>query len=76
MDKPKLTNVAFTFWQDGNSDGTTEDIEEITIDIVGVLTVSDGYYYTIKTETGWSINDPSELEELFNKISKIIDNET
>lgn len=76
MDKPKLANASFTFWQEGNSDGTTDDIEEITISVAGTLTVSDGYYYTIKTETGWSINDISELEDIFNRISKTINNET
>jgi hypothetical protein len=67
--KPVLYKASFHFSQEGNTDGTTSDIEEITIDYEVVA--DEGGYFVIRTE-GWSVDSVEELEELFNRIRKIL----
>lgn len=76
MDKPYLNKVTFEFIQDGNNDGTTASEEELIIEVeapVGSLMESPGYF-VIRTKTGWSINDLSELNYIFTPIERIFQN--
>ena len=68
--KPELTKASFVFTQEGNTEGTTSEFEEITIDyeVVG----DEGGFFVLRTE-GWSVDSVEELEELFNRIRKIHD---
>lgn len=68
--KPELGKVSFHFTQEGNTEGTTSDIEEITIDYEVVA--DEGGFFILRTE-GWSVDSVEELEELFNRIRKIHD---
>ncbi len=68
--KPEISNVSVTFIQDGNTVGTTEDLESITVNIEFQLPC-DGGFTVIKTD-GWSMDDPKELTDLVNRTRKIL----
>jgi hypothetical protein len=72
-DKPKLIKCSFTFEQDGNGNGTTDEIETLTIECESSLGIDndEGCFYVLKTE-GWSIDSVNELQELFDRINKVI----
>jgi len=63
---PGLDSAKFVYTQEGNTHGTTEEYEELTVEIQGVLgdVENEGGFLVLRTSTGWSINDPSELVEL------------
>ena len=70
-DKPKLENASFTFNQDGNCvDG---GLEELTIRCESSLGIDndEGCFYVLKTEQ-WAICSAQDLQELFDRISKVI----
>ena len=66
--KPVLNKSSFHFTQEGNTEGTTSDFEEITIDYEVID--DEGGFFVIRTE-GWSMDSVEEMEELFNRIRKI-----
>ena len=71
--KPFLEKAVFTFSQEGNTNGTTSQYEELEITMesaCGSLD-DDGGFYVIRTSTGWSFNDLDEIKELFNQIKNI-----
>jgi hypothetical protein len=72
-DKPKLIKCSFTFDQEGNGNGTTDETETLTIECEASLGIdNDGEcFYVLKTE-GWSIDNVNELQELFDRIQKVI----
>ena len=76
--KPLLTQATFKFIQEPNTNGTTgknDEELEITMEYVcGWLDVEGGFY-VLRTNTGWSINNISDLKELFNQIENIKFNE-
>jgi hypothetical protein len=65
MEKPKLYKACFEFTQEGNYNGTTQDIEELSIHCENS---GDGFFFVLETETGWSVDDVKELQELFAKV--------
>jgi hypothetical protein len=71
--KPKLLKCSFTFDQEGNSNGTTDEFETLTIECESSLGIDndEGCFYVLKTE-GWSIDSVNELQELFDRINKVI----
>jgi hypothetical protein len=73
MEQPKLERCSFTFEQDGNGNGTTDEIETLTVECEASLGIdNDGEsYYVLRTE-GWSIDNANELQELFDRIQKVI----
>ena len=69
--KPTLSKITYVFNQDGNTDGTTEFVEELTVEIEGVFDiVKDGGYFVLRTSTGWSIDDPNDLNYIFDTVIK------
>ena len=65
MDRPILGKIIYEFCQDGNTDGTTAEYEELNIEVEGCFDIpSDGGYMVIRTKTGWSINNPEEFASL------------
>ena len=70
-EKPRLSSATFEFTQEGNCvDG---GFEEMTIRCESSLGIdTDGEcFYVIKTEQ-WSFEDASELQEIIDRISKVI----
>ena len=74
-DKPKLIKCSFTFDQEGNGNGTTEEIETLTIECESPLGIDndEDCFYVLRTE-GWSIDSVKDLQELFDRINKAINN--
>jgi hypothetical protein len=71
--KPKLERCSFTFNQEGNTKGTTDDVEILTIECESPLGIDndEGCFYVLKTD-GWSIDNVNDLQELFDRIQKVI----
>ena len=74
MEKPKLERCVFEFSQEGNTNGTTSNYEDLTISCESSLGIDNdgGCFYVIKSESGWSINNVNDLQELFDRIQKVI----
>lgn len=70
-DKPILSKITYVFAQEGNTDGTTSDIEELTVEIEGIDILKDGGYIVLRTSTGWSINEMEDLNYIFEQVKKI-----
>lgn len=77
MNKPQLEKCSFQFSQESNVNGSSGDIELLDIDCESSLGIdNDGdCFYILKTE-GWSIDDLSDLQELLDRISKVIKPDT
>jgi len=61
----KIEKVVFYLAQEG----TTNDYEEMTVELDSqTADISDGCFFILKTE-GWSINEPSEMGEVFTQIN-------
>ena len=73
MEKPTLERMEFEFSQDGNCISGSDDSEFITITCENDLGIDrgDGCFFILKTEK-WSIDGVEDLEELFNRIRKVI----
>jgi hypothetical protein len=67
--------LSFTFSQEGNCVGTTGGYEEITIECESSLGIDydEGGYYVLKSETGWSVDGVKDLQELFDRINRVIE---
>jgi hypothetical protein len=74
MNKPLLESATFVFSQEGNCNGSTGDLETLTIACESSLGIDrdEGCFYVLKTETGWSIDGSQDLQELFDRIDKMI----
>ena len=74
MEKPKLEKCVFEFSQEGNTNGTTSEYEDLTISCESSLGIDHegGCFYVLKSESGWSIDSVNELQELFDRIKKVI----
>ena len=72
MNKPVLSKASLEFYQEGNCLGSTSETEEIIIDLEGDDVDNGNFFYTIKTPTGWSIDNSDEFVELMNRVKQII----
>ena len=68
-----LSKVSFEFTQKGNPNGSTDDYEELTVDLEGYGDIeAEGYYMVLKTNTGWSIDTPDEFLHLLKEVNEKI----
>lgn len=70
-ENPKLEKATFEFSQEGNCvDG---GMEELTIRCESSLGIDndDGCFYILETKQ-WAIDSAQDLQELFDRISKVI----
>lgn len=74
QNKPTLEKCSFTFTQEGNCNGSTDKYEDLTIECESSLGIDkdEGCFYTLRTTSGWSINGIEELQELLNRIDKVL----
>jgi len=74
MEKPLLSKATFIFVQDGNTCGTTEETEELIIELESPSLISgpDDCFVVLRTPTGWSIDSLDELSELIEKCKKML----
>jgi hypothetical protein len=72
-EKPKLLKCSFTFEQEPNCKGSTGEFEDLTIECESSLGIDfdKGCYYVLKTD-GWSIDNANDLQLLFDRINKVI----
>ena len=73
--KPLLDKITYEFLQETNTNGSTGESNEdekltITMESVQGSLDEESGFYVIRTD-GWSINDSSELLNLFNQILHI-----
>lgn len=68
-DTPECSSASAEFTQDGNTVGTTDELESIRIDLVTPLPGEEPFI-VIRTD-GWSINDIGELKMLIDKVMLI-----
>lgn len=71
MENPLLHYVKFCFTQEGNTDGTTNDVEELIVEVEGLDILKDGGYVVLRTSTGWSINELEDLNYIFEQVKKV-----
>lgn len=72
-EKPKLASAKFEFTQEGNCiDGGYESLEIRMESSLGIDN-DEGAFYILKTD-GWAIDRLADLQELFDRINKILPN--
>ncbi len=73
MEKPKLEKAIFHFSQEGNCIDGEDNIEflEIRCESSCGIDNDEGCFYVLKTRA-WSIDSTKEIQELFDRIQKII----
>jgi hypothetical protein len=66
-----LEEATFSFSQDGNCISDSDNAEFLEIKCISDMGIdrSEGCFYILKTE-GWSIDNLSELQALFDRIHK------
>lgn len=65
-DTPQFSSASAEFTQDGNTVGTTDEMESIRIDLVTQLPGEEPFI-VIRT-SGWSINSIDEMKMLIDKV--------
>ena len=68
MDGLEICDITFKISQDGNTNGTTSETEDLEILVEAPLFLEGkgGFFYTLKSDTGWSINDKEELGSILD----------
>jgi hypothetical protein len=69
--EPSISKVSIDFTQEGNTLGTTDEYESITINLEFQGVEEDGAFITIKTD-GWSIDDMKDLNKLVDRVKGIL----
>lgn len=72
MSKPKLFKASFEFYQEGNT-LNPHQVEELVVNIEGEDVEEGNYFFILKTETGWSIDNSDELVEVIDRVKQIIE---
>lgn len=68
-----LAEAKFVFTQPGNTSGTTEEYEELIVEVEGEGDISKGNFLVLRSHTGWSINGPEELTNILKRVEKILE---
>ena len=76
-DKPTLEKATFEFSQEGNCISGQDEFETLTIECESSLGIDrdEDCFYVLRTD-GWSVDNEQDLKELFNRIQKVIKDET
>ena len=67
---PQFDSAYFRFVQDGNTVGTTKEIEKIEIELYTQIP-GDNPFFVIKSETGFSFDSIDEVIELLTKCTAV-----
>ena len=71
MDEPVMCKITYEFYQEGNTDGTTAETEELIVEVESIGDIEqDGVYFVLKTSTGWSVNDSDELVDIIKRVKR------
>ena len=66
MDKPCISHLSVRYCQNGNTLGTTEEVEALEVSLEWQLMEEDGPFVVIRTE-GWSFDNMEELQEVVER---------
>jgi len=77
MDDIFLNKITYEFSQEGNTNGTTDDDEILIVEVESSYAniAKSGGFLTLRTNTGWSINNSNELLELLKAVEKGVPSE-
>ncbi len=69
-----LSRVIFEFCQEGNTNGTTNETEELNIEIDSSSFIKNegDHFIVLKTNTGWSFDTTKELLDLIDDCSTAV----
>jgi hypothetical protein len=70
--KIRLSEAKVQFTQDGNTLGTTDETEILDISFENQLP-GDETFMVLRTTTGWSMNDASDLTKILKQVHKAIE---
>lgn len=72
--KPKLDRCSFVFTQDGNTNGSTDNIEQLIVGCESPLGIDNdkGCYYVFKSETGWSVDSSDDFVDIIKRVNQVI----
>ena len=75
-DKPKLESASFEFSQGGNCLVHEDEAEFLTIKCESSIGIDrdENCFFILKTKK-WSIDSAKDLQELFDRINKVIKNQ-
>lgn len=59
--------ISASFSQEGNTLGTTDEYEELIVDLECQTDMSEGYFVVLKTN-GWSVDDVDHLKNIIDKM--------
>jgi uncharacterized protein with von Willebrand factor type A (vWA) domain len=66
----ELISARFVYEQEGNTDGTTGEYEQLIVEVEGIV-LGEGGYYVIRTE-GWSLDDSSEIAGIIERVRRAV----
>lgn len=69
--KPEVSKVSVIYNQEGNTLGTTSELETIEVNLEFQLSEKDGCFMVLKTE-GWSFDDSKDLIELIERTKRVL----
>jgi hypothetical protein len=72
--KTGISKISINVYQEGNTLGTTDEVEELKIIFEYPLDVKDGAFIVLKSKTGWSSTEFSEVADLVSILEKNIKN--
>lgn len=73
MSKIDLSEVTFNLSQEGNSNGSTDASEDLRITVESSLFLEkDDFFFTLRTNSGWSIENKEELNDLLDNCRKTV----
>jgi hypothetical protein len=74
MGKPELYTMSFKFSQEANCLSHEDDYEELEIECMADLGIdaSEGRFFMVLKTEKWSIDSVAELEELMERIKRVM----
>jgi hypothetical protein len=74
MGKPELYTMSFKFSQEANCLSHEDEYEELQIECLADLGIdaSDGRFFMVLKTEKWSIDSVAELEELVERIKRVM----
>jgi hypothetical protein len=69
-DRTELYRVTADFVQEGNTLSTTEETEVLHVELEYPVGEVLGPFIVIRTSTGWSIDEPEELQTLLKRVKR------
>lgn len=68
-----MAGVSIRFVQNGNTNGTTCDVEDLEISVESPDLIDDeGHFLVIKSTSGWSIDSAGELLRVIDAVSQSV----